>query len=279
MQLPGADGLQLAAAQWSSEGVPLVFVHGFGNDLHVWDAICPVFAPHYRTLALSLRGHGDSDWDPEARYDHASMARDLECALDALGIDRLVLVGHSMGGRVAMRFAGDHAQRMAGLVIVDSGPELDARGVTRIQLEARSGPVSFESVDAYQRLLAEHYPTVDAVILKELAGHWVRKNDAGRYVLKLDPNLRGARKDEPTDWRAVMAEETKRLWAALEAQTCPVLVVRGAASDVFDPDTADRMVDEALDNGSLSVVARAGHSVMLDNPQGFIDALSDYALG
>ena len=76
-----------------------------------------------------------------------------------------------------------------------------------------------------------------------------------------------------------MREETKRLWTALEAQTCPVLVVRGAASDVFDPDVADRMADESAKNGTLVVIPRSGHSVMLDNPVAFNQALADFALG
>ncbi|MBW2279657.1 MAG: alpha/beta hydrolase [Deltaproteobacteria bacterium] len=279
-KVPGADGLTLAACEWSVQGVPLVFVHGYGNDLHVWDEICPTFAPHYRTLAITLRGHGDSDHDPEARYDHGSMARDLEAALDSLGCERAVIVGHSMGGRVAMRFAGDHPERMAGFAIVDSAPELDARGVTRIRLEAKSGPVTFESVEQYAQLLTEHYPVTNPATLRALASHWLREEPDGRFSMKLDTKLRsGGRDADPDEMRQAMAEEAKRLWSALESLPCPALVVRGAASDVFDPDTADRMVDDVLPNGRLAVVPRSGHSVMLDNPAGFIEVLSDFVLG
>jgi len=280
IKLPGADGLTLAACEWSRQGVPLVFVHGYGNDLHVWDEICPSFASHYRTLALTLRGHGDSDRDPEARYDHGSMARDLEAALDAAGCERVVIVGHSMGARVAMRFAGDHPERMAGFAIVDSAPSLDARGVTRIRLEARSGPVSFEFVEEYARLLTEHYPVTKPATLRTLASHWLREGPDGRFSMKLDPKLRsGARDADPDEMRKAMAEEEKLLWSALESLPCPALVVRGAASDVFDPDTADRMVDEVLPDARLAVVPRSGHSVMLDNPEGFVEVLSDFVLG
>ena len=61
--------------------------------------------------------------------------------------------------------------------------------------------------------------------------------------------------------------------------TCPALVVRGAASDILSPDCADRMAEEVLARGQLAVVARAGHSVMVDNPEGFAEALSAFALG
>jgi pimeloyl-ACP methyl ester carboxylesterase len=281
IKLPGADGLTLAAYEWSRTGVPLVFIHGYGNDSHVWDEVCPAFAPHYRTLAITLRGHGDSDWDPQANYDHGSMARDLASAFDAAGCERVVVVGHSMGARVAMRFAGEHPERMAGFAIVDSAPTLDARGVTRISLEARSGPVSFASVDEYARLLAEHYPVTRAATLQKLAAHWLRQQPDGRFAMKLDPKLRGGRPsgNDEQEMRAAMEEEAKLLWAALENLPCPALVVRGAASDVFDPDTADRMVDDVIPNAKLAVVPRAGHSVMLDNPEAFTEALSEFVLG
>jgi pimeloyl-ACP methyl ester carboxylesterase len=115
-RIRGSHGLELHVLEWSQEGVPLVLLHGLGNEAHLWDDFVPAVAPHYRVLALDQRGHGDSDWDPEARYDAESMTDDLESVLRAFDIDRLVLVGFSMGGRVAMTFAGRHPERLAGLV-------------------------------------------------------------------------------------------------------------------------------------------------------------------
>jgi pimeloyl-ACP methyl ester carboxylesterase len=74
------------------------------------------------------------------------------------------------------------------------------------------------------------------------------------------------------------AEMTATLWAALEKIPCPTLVVRGAASDVLAAETADRMVD-VLPEGSLEIVPRASHSVMTDNPEGFAEAVTRFALG
>ena len=90
-------------------------------------------------------------------------------------------------------------ERLAGLVIVDAGPELDARGVTRIRLEAQSGPATFATVDEYRRLLAQHYPEAEVATLDRLAEHWTRLQPDGRFALKLDPRLRGMRSDlDPT---------------------------------------------------------------------------------
>src|SRR5512145_3394795 len=98
-RVPGAQGLDLHLLEWSEAGVALLCLHGFGNEAHIWDDFAPAVAPYYHTLALDHRGHGDSAWDPGRRYDHDTMVEDVERVLDALGIERLVLVGHSLGGR------------------------------------------------------------------------------------------------------------------------------------------------------------------------------------
>jgi len=280
LRLPGTQGLTLHALEWSREGTLLLFLHGFGNDAHVWDWCAPVYAPHYRVVALEHRGHGDSDRDPEGRYDHETMARDLNAALESLGAARVVIVGHSLGGRVAMRFAGLWPEKVAGLVIVDSAPELDARGTTRIRLDVQQQDPSFASLKDYERVLARQYPATRADILAKLAGHWTRQRPDGRFELKLDPAFmrgrRGASEEELARWSA---EEAKILWGALEKLPCPALVVRGAASDVLSADVADKMADDVLKQGRLEVIARAGHSVMLDNPEAFEKALTGFVLG
>ena len=79
--------------------------------------------------------------------------------------------------------------------------------------------------------------------------------------------------------RAWSRKEASELWSTLERTPCPTLLIRGAASDVLDPDTAERMVEEVLPHGRLELIPRAGHSVMLDNPKAFQEALLRFALG
>jgi len=284
-RIPASDGLSLHVLEWSREGTPLVFVHGFGNDAHIWDDAAPAVAGYYRTVALDLRGHGDSDRDPECRYDYDFHVADLEAVLAKLGIERLVLVGHSLGGRIATLFAGRHPDRLAGLVIVDSAPELDVRGTVRIRVDLQKsggGDLSFESEAAYRDVLAHNYPAVSREILTRMAHHALRRRADGRFEPKLDPAWFKGRSDAGVDPEAMRQREerlTRDMWDALAKVPCPTLVVRGAASDVLSADVADRMVEEALRHGRLAVIPRAGHSVMVDNPEAFRAALSGFVLG
>ncbi len=277
--VPGSDGLTLRALEWSDEGVPLLLLHGFGNEAHIWDDFAPEVAPHYRTVALDHRGHGESDWDPKGRYGHDALVADVEAATRALGIERLVLIGHSLGGRVATLFAARHPDRMAGLVLVDIGPELDARGTTRIQQDVASQPLPrFSSVAEYARVLSLAYPAARPQAVDRMALHGLVRRDDGHYELRMDPALRGTGRGGEDAELAQGALSPEAQWQALSRISCPTLVVRGAASDVLSADTADRMVDEALPNGRLAVVAQAGHSVMTDNPEAFRDAVCAFVL-
>jgi len=286
VRVPASDGLSLHVLEWSREGTPLVFVHGFGNDAHIWDDAAPAVATYYRTLAIDLRGHGDSDRDPECRYDYEFHVADLEAVLAKLGVERLVLVGHSLGGRVGTLFAGRHPDRMAGLVIVDSAPELDVRGTVRIRVDleknSEGGGASFASEAEYRDLLAHNYPAAGREALAQMAHHGLRRRDDGRFEPKLDPAWFKGRRDAGTDAEAMRAREerlTRDMWDALARVPCPTLVVRGAASDVLSPDVADRMVEEVLRHGRLAIIPRAGHSVMVDNPEAFRAALTGFVLG
>ena len=279
--MKGAHGGELHLLEWSTEGVPMLLLHGFGNEAHIWDDFAPVVAPHYRTLALDHRGHGQSDWDRDGRYELDALVDDVEAVTAALGIERLVLVGHSLGGRVSTLFSGRHPARIAGLVIVDIGPEVDARGSIRIRQDVESNmkPV-FESVEEYARALSLSYPAATPEALRRMALHGVRRRDDGGFELVTDPALRDITAGRAGDADAEQQEQSirQRMWDALAALPCPALVVRGAASDILSPEVADRMVEEVLSNGRLAVVPQAGHSVMTDNPRGFNDAVASFVL-
>jgi pimeloyl-ACP methyl ester carboxylesterase len=112
-----------------------------------------------------------------------------------------------------------------------------------------------------------------------MARHELRQCEDGLFELRMDPALRGLGVFEsPEEAAARERAMSEAQWDALAKISCPTLVVRGAASDVLAPDTADRMVEEVLAAGRLAVVPQAGHSVMTDNPDGFRDAVNALVL-
>jgi len=280
ISVKGSEGLALHLLRWSSEGVPMLLIHGFGNDAHIWDDFAPTVASAYQVLALDLRGHGDSAWSEEGHYDYEHHLADLDAVTDALGIERMVVIAHSLGGRISMLYAGAHPEKLAGLVIVDSAPELDARGTTRIRMEVEEHrDPSFATHAEYANLLAHNYPAATPAAIERMARSGLKQRADGRFVLKQDTSYRGGSRWDSAELAKREETNQERMWKALEGLASPTLVVRGAASDIMSPDVADRMVDDVLANGQLAVVAQAGHSVMTDNPEGFADAVGEFVLG
>jgi esterase len=262
-------GLSISVTEWSRRGLPCVLLHGFGDAGCVWNHLAIRIASQFRVAALDLRGHGNSDWDPEARYDTATFAADLAKAAAAFGFERMLLVGHSLGADVAIRFAADNPARVAALVIVDFGPECDKTGVDEVVRAFTAMPRAFASTDEYAEWLIAQRPLADPGLLRQFA----------RCNLRRSPS--GGGWEPKTDTAMATSSQISRLeardgiycwpdlWSALARITCPSLVVRGMASGVLSYDVARRMVDQGLHGGRLATIAGAGHSVMMDNPTDF----------
>src|SRR6266508_6370430 len=118
--VPG-DGVVLHVRDWDGDGPPVVLLHGLASNARIWDGVASRLAgAGFRVAALDQRGHGDSE-QPDAGYDFATVCRDLKAVLGALEADRPVLVGHSWGASVALQYAAERGDAVAGLVLVDGG--------------------------------------------------------------------------------------------------------------------------------------------------------------
>ena len=125
-----AGGIRLAYRVWGvPDAPPLLLLHGLGEGAADWAGVAPAFAKDWRVYGPDLRGHGRSDWPGE--YSVELMAADALGFLDTLELDRVDLVGHSMGGLVGYLLAGDHPQRVGRLILED---------VAALQPRARSAP-------------------------------------------------------------------------------------------------------------------------------------------
>src|SRR5271154_3850297 len=105
----------------AGKGPPVVLLHGFPETSFAWRFQIPELAKHYRVIAPDLRGYGETD-KPSFGYDKRNMAKDLWALMTTLGIEKIALVGHDRGARVATRFAKDHPEALDRLVVMDNVP-------------------------------------------------------------------------------------------------------------------------------------------------------------
>jgi pimeloyl-ACP methyl ester carboxylesterase len=263
-----ADGVRLHALRFGLPERPsVVFAHGGGLNAYAWEPICVGLAPTHHCVSLDLRGHGDSEWPPSPDYSVDAHACDLHHAIEALGLELPVVVGHSLGGFAALRYAEAHANELAGVVVVDTNPFVtgDEPAVAKIRAFAR-GPAIFDTFDdALAR--ARSFSHKDDERLRNSLRRSLRQLSDGRWTWKRDQ--RGL---EDRHFDAVI-HDAHQLVPRLSAVTCPTLVVRGEHG-MSAPDTS--RLCAALPAATSVTIANAGHNVHRDNPAHLLDAISRF---
>ena len=262
-----AGGLLFHFLEWGSPNHPtLLLLHGICQQCHSWDFISLALANQYHVIALDARGHGDSQWPPDADYSLDAHQRDLDGVADALGLRNFVVVGHSMGGRNGYVFASRRPDLVRGLVIVDTGPGQVAAGSRRIR-NFISLPDQLNSYEEFVARVME-YTGRPAWLVHGSLQHTIREMPDGRWTWKYDRAIRSS-DFRPQSW------PSEDLWRCLEAIQCPTLVVRGANSDVLAPEVFQRML-KVIPRCEGATVEKAGHLVPGDNPPGFLEVLEPF---
>jgi pimeloyl-ACP methyl ester carboxylesterase len=249
---------------------PVLLIHGAGMLAHVWSPLVPGLLPGWRLLAPDLRGHGMSDWVTPPHYVIEDFAGDLLGLLDVLAPQPLVLVGHSMGGRVAAWLAAHHPQRVRGLVLLDT--RLTALSHERVQVwrgvragrGARRGHATRTAAMASFRITPEE-PGIPAPIWEQLAQHAVGERTPGDWALRFD--------------RAVLQIEGSRiadLTGLLPSIRCPTLIMRGEDSGVLAAPKCAAMA-AALADCRVQVFP-GGHHFPLAHPARVAAALREFLL-
>jgi pimeloyl-ACP methyl ester carboxylesterase len=256
------NGLTLRYVEWGAPAAPpIVLLHGITGHARTWDRLASELSSRYRVLALDQRGHGDSDAAPDGDYGVTAMAGDLAAFADHLGLAAFTLVGLSMGGRVAIAYAGAHSSRLGHLVIVDIGPDIHLPGLERIRDMMAGAPERIESEAQAIEYVRRANPLYAEDELRHRVVHGLRRAADGSLAWKYDRALRDM-------MRGGGRRDLVNLWEPLARIACPTLVVRGAASDILSPEIAGRML-ETLPDGRLVEVEGAGHTVPGDRPDAF----------
>ena len=258
------NGMSFHYLEWGNPANPtILMLHGGSQQAHSWDFVSLPLSEHYHILALDQRGHGDSDWASDGDYTIEAHQGDIDGFVQAVGLTDFHLIGHSMGGRNSYVWASRHPSTLRSLVIVDTGPEAQARGRNRIQ-SFRELPDELDSFEEFARRVQEYTGRTPEQVLGALK-YSIRRRPDGKWSWKYDKLLRTPGQRAP-QW------SPEQLWEAVSRIDCPTLVVRGGDSDIF-ADATMRKMQEVIPHCATVTVPRAGHLVAGDNPVDFLKAV------
>ena len=263
-----SDGLALHYRNYAGPDggakLPVLCLHGLTRNARDFAALAESLSPLRRVIVPEMRGRGLSAYAPVSdTYTPATYVADVEKLLAEEGIDRFVVIGTSMGGLMAMLMAQAAPGRMAAVVMNDIGPEVDPAGLARIGGyvgQGRSYPTWMHAARALAAVHAPAFPDYDLDQWLEMAKRTMVVTQNGRISYDYDMAIA-----EPFAKPGNAAPAN--LWLAFEAlRNVPMLLVRGALSDLLSPDTVRQM---GVRNPAMEVVTvpRIGHAPTLDEPE------------
>ena len=260
-----SDGLRLHYRDYSGDASkpPLVCLPGLTRNSRDFEKLAERFSPRFRVLTLDFRGRALSDYDPQPeRYMPFTYANDVMQLLDQLEIPEAIFVGTSLGGLVTMAIALIAPQRIVAAIMNDVGPDVSEDGIERIKSYVGTD-VRFADWDDAARIIAanvgnsfEHYSHDDWVAMAKRNCREENGEVRFDYDMAIAVPFQTANSGPQVD-----------LWPFFRALAAkPLLVVRGANSDLLTATTAEKMQAEAP-NMQLATVPGVGHAPDLDEPE------------
>jgi pimeloyl-ACP methyl ester carboxylesterase len=265
---PRREGTALSAGvpihylEWGAPGRPgLILVHGGAAHAHWWSFIAPLLADRMHLAAFDLSGHGDSGW--REHYSLEAWGREILDVAARVGLAAPpVVVGHSMGGLIAIQAAQDHGDRLAGVVLVDAplrrpDPESQEGGRTGALRFPGVYPTREAAVARFRLIPAQ--PVRHPALFHHIAVHSVREVEDG-WTWKFDPGV----------FRRPRLPMGERLAGA----RCPTALIYGEHSEVVTPEVAAYTAEMMPPGSPVIALAGAYHHLLLDEPLAFVAALS-----
>ena len=271
------NGMKIAATAYGNKGnPPVIFLHGGGQTRHAWgDSASAFAAAGWYAITMDHRGHGQSDWDADGRYELENFVEDLESVVEQVG-SQPVLVGASLGGITALTAESKSEGRFAAaLVLVDVTPRMERAGVLRIIDFMNARPDGFAYLEEVADAIAAYLPHRKRKRDLSSLQKNLRKCDDGRYRWHWDPKVLSVwdpKKYTPEIGKKMIAE---RLQSAANL-TIPTLLVRGKMSDVVSEENAQEFLEHAT-HAEYVNLKDAGHMVAGDSNDGFTEAVIGFA--
>ena len=256
------DGIEMQLAVWEGGGKTILCLHGLTANCRCWDVIASALAPQHRILTVDLRGRGLSE-KPPTGYSEKHHAGDIRSLMDNMGLNRVVIMGHSLGGYIAMRLAADYPDRIEGLILVDAGGDLTQEHWDRVGVAIRI------SVDRLDRIFSSWNDFIEMMKKAPPLQPWSPAIEAYfRYDMEeVEGGVRSRIRKESILEEMANKRETgiAHLYSKI---ACPVLILRAtdgilAGDDILLPEPAvERMVKEIPDARRFDVIGTNHYGII-----------------
>jgi esterase len=261
------NGLRIHYMEWGTPGrPPLIMLHGIGRVARTFDHIAPHFADKYHVLAVDMRGHGDSAWDPKGAYLVEDYVKDIEGLAQQLRLRNIVIWGNSTGGRVAQVFAGMHPDLVAAVISEDVGPERPreiADGMTnRLKQEDERGWASEDELFAQ---LKKGSARTGEDILRAYVRYGSKRRPDGRIIWKRDPAIGNG--FIPTE-----------LWRFVREIKSPIIYILGGRSTIVPAETQEQL-KKTLAQVQIVTIPDTGHYPSEEKPKEFLAVADRFLAG
>ena len=265
------NGVTIRGDAWGNPSdPPVIFLHGGGQTRHAWGSTAKeVTRKGWYAVAIDLRGHGDSDWDPKGDYSVDHFKQDL-ITISGTFSRQPAIVGASLGGMMGLVSQGETDEQFISLLIlVDVTPRLEATGVERIVAFMLANPDGFSSIDEAADTISQYLPhrsrRADTTGLQKN----LKKDPDGRYRWHWDPRfIKKITENQDVTGGDRLANAAKNL-------TIPTLLIRGKISDIVSQECADEFRD-LVPHADHVDVSGAGHMVAGDSNDIFTEAVANF---
>jgi pimeloyl-ACP methyl ester carboxylesterase len=256
---------------------PLLLIHGGRDHARNWDWVAQELRDEYHIIAPDLRGHGDSQWAVGGAYAMIDYTLDVAQLLDALELFPITIIGHSLGGAIALQYTGVYTDRVKKVVAIEGlGPpphlirdvpphQRMEQWVTEMQSLARRHPRRYASIDEAVARMQDANPHLTEEQARHLTVHGSYRDEDGTYLWKFDNYVRAA---SPYLFNM---HDARKLWGRV---TCPTLLLRGMESWASDPEKDGRA--SAFQNYTFQNIDNAGHWVHHDQLDVFLKLVREF---
>ena len=274
--------LRLHYVDWGNpDGPPMLLIHGGRDHCRNWDWVAEHFAKDYHIIAPDLRGHGDSQWEASGNYTQISYVYDIAKLLQQKNMHDVTVIGHSLGGAIALMYTALFPERVKKLVAIEGmgpSPSLAAKQAEisindRIRswvddMRKLSGrlPRRYDTLDDAFKRMRDENPHLSEEQARHLTLHGANQNEDGTYSWKFDNYVR------VFSMSGLPNEEVKKMYGEI---SCPTLLMRGEESWASDPvaDGRTQCFNCPIEYQSF---ANAGHWVHHDQLDRFVSRVEDF---